>query len=129
MKTWKDTIISDEQLRTDKRFQNKCLVSPPKILVDALLQAQAEITWKARDVEVIEARKAGRREAVEELKPSLDFAFKVARVMDSLKSSHIFFVLQQAWMDTEMDWEEAQSILDAVLLQAETYTSILKKED
>ena len=43
---------------------------------------------------------------------SLEFANKVAKVMDELRSSHVFFILQQAYGD--MDWEEAQGILNTV---------------
>ena len=41
------------------------------------------------------------------------FGKKIAKVMDDLKSSHIYFVIQQAYGD--IAWEEAQEILDNVL--------------
>lgn len=41
------------------------------------------------------------------------FGKKIAKVMDDLKSSHIFFVIQQAYGD--IAWYEAQEILDKVL--------------
>lgn len=43
------------------------------------------------------------------------FGKKIAKVMDDLKSSHIYFVIQQAYGD--ISWEEAQDILDNVLEQ------------
>lgn len=46
------------------------------------------------------------------LKDKVEFAEKVGKVMDDLRSSHVFFILQQAYGD--MDWEEAQAILDKV---------------
>lgn len=49
----------------------------------------------------------------EELLLVLDFAERVARVMDNLRSSHVFFILQQAYED--MEWTEAQSVLDDVI--------------
>lgn len=42
-----------------------------------------------------------------------NFGKKIAKVMDDLKSSHIFFIIQQAY--GEIDWTEAQQILDEVL--------------
>lgn len=41
------------------------------------------------------------------------FGIKIANVMDDLKSSHIYFVIQQAYGD--IAWDEAQEILDNVL--------------
>jgi hypothetical protein len=52
----------------------------------------------------------------EEDKIVLDFAYRVGRVMDDLRSSNVFFILQQAYGD--MDWEEAQGILNLVVSQA-----------
>lgn len=42
-----------------------------------------------------------------------EFAGKIAVVMDELKSSHIYFVIQQALGD--ISWEEAQDILDNII--------------
>lgn len=41
------------------------------------------------------------------------FGKKIAKVMDDLKSSHVYFIIQQAYGG--IAWEEAQEILDNVL--------------
>ena len=41
------------------------------------------------------------------------FAKKIAKAIDDIKSSHCYFIMQQAY--GEISWEEAQKILDAVL--------------
>lgn len=53
---------------------------------------------------------------IERMAPVLDFAFRVATVMDELKSSHVWFILGQAFEDAE-EWSSAQEILDNILLQ------------
>ena len=42
-----------------------------------------------------------------------EFAEKVAKVMDDLKSSHVYFILQMAFGD-DLAWYEAQEILNRV---------------
>ncbi len=41
------------------------------------------------------------------------FGKKIAKVMDDFKSSHMYFVIQQAY--GEISWEEAQEILNHVM--------------
>jgi len=48
---------------------------------------------------------------------SLEFAKRVAKTMLDLSSSHVFFVLQQAYQ--EMDWAEAKGILERVVREVE----------
>ena len=43
-----------------------------------------------------------------------DFAVKVATVMRELSSSHVYFILQQAYGD-DLDWTEASLLLDNVI--------------
>jgi hypothetical protein len=43
-----------------------------------------------------------------------EFAVKIAKVMDDLKSSHVYFVMQQAFGE-EKAWEDCQEILDEIL--------------
>ena len=42
-----------------------------------------------------------------------EFARKVAKVMDELKSSHVYFILQMAFGE-DLAWHEAQEILNKV---------------
>lgn len=67
MSNWEDTIMSDEQIeQVIKRyykshldsvhFENACKLGK------VVAQAQAEITWRAREPEIVEARKVGIRE-------------------------------------------------------------------
>jgi hypothetical protein len=44
---------------------------------------------------------------------SKNFAKKVAKVMLDLKSSHIYFILQEAY--GEISWEACESILEKVI--------------
>lgn len=44
---------------------------------------------------------------------TINFAGKIARAMDDLRSSHVFFIIQQAY-GNDMEWEDAQLIFDTV---------------
>lgn len=44
----------------------------------------------------------------------LEFASKIAKVMKDISSSHVYFILQQAYGE-ELDWGEAEQILDRVI--------------
>jgi hypothetical protein len=50
---------------------------------------------------------------------SNSFGYRIAKVMDNLKSSHCYFIIQQAYLDIydegEMSWEDTQEILDKEL--------------
>lgn len=74
MNTWEDTVMSHKQVDDifcpvprAKMPKHQALVTLnlPKQL--PYLEAQAELTWKARDSEVAEARKAGIKEVVKSL--------------------------------------------------------------
>ena len=60
-------------------------------------------------------RKDERERITKDIATTLDFAVKVASAMNELRSSQVFFILQQAWGD--IDWEEAQDILNTVIAQ------------
>ena len=51
-----------------------------------------------------------------ELREIIEFAEKVAKAMDNLRTNHVFFILQKAYRGTE--WEEAQDILNRVIVNA-----------
>lgn len=48
-----------------------------------------------------------------EQKESVEFGQRIAKAMNDLRSSHVFFIIQQAYSD--MEWEGAQSILNKVI--------------
>ena len=62
------------------------------------------------------------QQRVERIRTSIEFANKVARAMDELRSSHVFFILQQAFGDTE--WEEAQDMLNTVIKQTNSWQAL-----
>ena len=45
--------------------------------------------------------------------PVVDFAGRVARTMKDLSSSHVYFVMQQAF--GEIDWRDCEKILTEVI--------------
>ena len=45
------------------------------------------------------------------------FAGRIARAMNELKSSHVYFIIQQAYKDEDMEWGEVQALLDRVIEQ------------
>ena len=57
-------------------------------------------------IEALEREKISRQVA--------EFAYKVAIAMNELRSSHVFFVLQQAFGD-ETEWGDAQEILNNII--------------
>lgn len=61
---------------------------------------------------------AGRKKEAEDLQRVIDFAYKVARTMNELKSSHVFFILQQAF-GGDMEWADVQEALTVVLEKSE----------
>ncbi len=76
-KDWEDTVMTEEQLEQVERaylnedFSVNCIRLSRGHTEDLSLkvaQAQAEITWKARDPEIKAARQAGIKEVVEWVK-------------------------------------------------------------
>lgn len=55
------------------------------------------------------------RDVIKDRAEVYDFAYKVAKAMDKLKSSHVYFLLQQAFGD-ETDWSEFQTLLTTVMI-------------
>ena len=49
----------------------------------------------------------------QEIKIVYEFANKIAKVMDDLRSSYVFFIIEQAYEDIE--WEEVQKMLDNII--------------
>jgi len=61
-------------------------------------------------------QKAEREGIMSEYETLFQFAENVAMAMDKLKSSHVFFIIQQAFGDE--DWRGSQDILDTVIAQS-----------
>lgn len=71
-------------------------------------------------------KREGRKEVVECLKvletqkkewaEANDFAKRIAKAMNEIKSSHVFFILQQAYPEyaNEWEWEDFQVLLDKI---------------
>jgi len=57
-------------------------------------------------IEALEQRKI--------VKGVAQFAYKVAETMDTLRSSHVFFILQQAFGE-ETEWSDAEEILHNII--------------
>lgn len=53
----------------------------------------------------------------EETRYVKEFARKIAQTMDTLRSSSVFFIIQQAY--GPMDWPEAQALLDTIIRHTE----------
>jgi len=49
-------------------------------------------------------------------KETYEFAKFVSRAMDNLRSSHVFFIIEQAF-DDDMEWGDVQIMLDKVMEQ------------
>lgn len=49
-----------------------------------------------------------------ELCPLINFAGKIAKTMKDLSSSHVYFIIQQAF-DEDMAWDEVSDMLDEVI--------------
>jgi len=47
-------------------------------------------------------------------KQQKEFAYRVAKVMYRLKSSHVYFILQMAFGET-LDWNDAEYILKGII--------------
>jgi len=52
-------------------------------------------------------------EEIKKKHTAIDFGYKIAKVMNDLKSSHVFFIIQTAY--GEIFWDEAQEILNEVI--------------
>lgn len=50
-------------------------------------------------------------------KLQIDFAKKIAKAMDKLKSSHAYFIVQIAYgkVGENMSWEDVQELFDMIL--------------
>jgi len=46
-----------------------------------------------------------------------DFGLAVAKAMNKIGSSHVFFIIQQAFPDQDLLWSDVQDMLDAVIAQ------------
>lgn len=61
----------------------------------------------------MKTKKHKRKQA--KLNEAEDFARRIALTMLELKSSHCYFILQQAYQDRdEMGWEEFEEMLEAI---------------
>lgn len=95
----KDTIMNEKQMaEVAKESWQTPLTYPELVAV-----RQAEISFLA-----------GRDEEAKELRKVVDFAYGVAKTMDDLKSSHVFFILQQAFGEN-MEWDDVQEILTRII--------------
>ena len=54
------------------------------------------------------------RREIGELKKQVEFGRKIAKVMMDLKSSHCYFIIQQAY-GKELTWEEAEVLMEQVI--------------
>ncbi len=46
--------------------------------------------------------------------PVYDFALKIAQAMKDVRSSHVFFLAQQAFGD-EMEWQDVEDLLNSII--------------
>ncbi len=46
--------------------------------------------------------------------PVYDFALKIARTMKDIRSSHVFFLAQQAFGE-EMEWKDVEDLLNSII--------------
>lgn len=60
-----------------------------------------------------------------EIETISDFANKIAKAMKEISSSHVYFIIQQAF--GEIDWGEAEKILENVIVLTEL-KSLMKGE-
>lgn len=55
-------------------------------------------------------------QARKEERERIDFAKRLAKVMDDLKSSHVYFILQQAYPENEdWEWDEFQKLIYRIM--------------
>ena len=54
-----------------------------------------------------------------------DFANRIATTMKDIGSSHVYFVIQQAYPERELSWTEAVEIFDEVISNS---TSLLEDD-
>jgi len=100
----KDTVMTTEQL--DKVWAEPLINTRDRHDIH-IAQAQAEISFKA-----------GKEKEAKGLHKVVDFAYGVAKAMDDSKSSHVFFILQQAF-GRDMEWDDVQEILTVIIEQSQ----------
>ena len=111
---YKETVMSEEQIIEAIKEARK---DPVKAYARyrAVSSKQAKLTWPI-------AEKAG----IQKLVKVIDFAYGVARVMDDLRSSHVFFILQQAFGE-DMEWDDVQEILTVIIEQSQAFQKEVEK--
>ncbi|TET43028.1 MAG: hypothetical protein E3J60_01160 [Dehalococcoidia bacterium] len=109
-------------------------LTKPQILTDEQIQIERykveKDLYKHTDYEVTEwdrviARATFRetlKMVVKDYQTLLDFARNVAKHFDECRDSRIFFIMQQAFGDTE--WEEVQDIITTVIAQSENLNQL-----
>jgi hypothetical protein len=55
-----------------------------------------------------------------------EFGIKIAKVMLRLKSSHCYFILQQAFGGEYLTWEEAEEIMKGIMRLPQTDRKVRK---
>lgn len=73
--------------------------------------------FEAQELKKLKRQLAKKTREVEDLKnllPAAEFGTKIAKAMKDISSSHVYFIVQQAYGD--LDWKEVVEIFDNVLL-------------
>lgn len=91
--------------------------SETEIISQSQLEQLAIVAQDAKTASIV------RSDVYKEVNTALTFAAKVSKVMNELRTSHIFFILQQAYKDVDTEdmwtWADYQKILDQVLVEAD----------
>ena len=66
---------------------------------------------------------------------AIEFAIKVSKAMNELKSSHVYFIMQQAFtegdtgniMDSNLTWEECEEMFESIISKEKTLTELKSK--
>jgi hypothetical protein len=56
----------------------------------------------------------GKEKKMAQIDPVYDFAYKIAKVLKEISSSHVFFIMQQAFGE-EMEWDSVVELLNTII--------------
>ena len=75
------------------------------------------------------------KELIDDMIEPIEFAIKLSKAMNEIKSSHVYFIMQQAFtegdtgniMDSNLTWEECEEMYESIISKEKILTELKNK--
>ena len=92
------------------------------------IEIEDPIAAEKRKNRKLKATLTAKEREVDELRGVINFAAGVAKTFKEVRSSHVFFLIQQSLKNDELSWEEADAILDNIIAVCALRTAVEKPD-